>query len=96
MTVEANASIETHLHASKHAQDATSWRYVCNLLAHRLHLFLMQGIRDMSKIKALLQHNFNSLHIYCRLVGLGMAREQARHLAARIEKLYLYSKVLYR
>jgi hypothetical protein len=50
----------------------------------------------MIKIKALLQHSFNAVHIYCRLVGFGMAREQARHLAARIEKLYLYHKVLYR
>ena len=50
----------------------------------------------MTKIKALLQHNFNSLHIYCRLVGLGMARAHARYVAARIERLYLYSKVLYR
>jgi hypothetical protein len=50
----------------------------------------------MTKIKAILQHNFNSLHIYCRLVDFGMARAQARHLAARIEKLYLYSKVFYR
>ena len=50
----------------------------------------------MTKIKALLQHNFNSLHIYCLLVGLGMPRTQARHVAARIEKFYLYSKVLYR
>ena len=50
----------------------------------------------MTKIKALLQHNLNSLHIYCRLVGFGMAQAQARNLAARIEKLYLYYKVLYR
>jgi hypothetical protein len=50
----------------------------------------------MTKIKALLQHNLNSLHIYCRLVGFGMARAQARNLATRIEKLYLYYKVLYR
>jgi hypothetical protein len=49
----------------------------------------------MIKIKAILQHNLNSLHIYCRLVGFGMAREQARHLAARIEKFYLYYKTLY-
>lgn len=49
----------------------------------------------MTKIRAILQHNFNSLHIYCRLVGFGMAREQARHLAARIEKFYLYYKTLY-
>ena len=50
----------------------------------------------MTRIKTILQHNLNSLHIYCRLVHLGMARAQARHLAAKIERLYLYSKVLYR
>ena len=50
----------------------------------------------MTKIKAIFQHNFNSLHIYCRLVDFGMAREQARHFAARIEKFYLYTKILYR
>jgi hypothetical protein len=61
-----------------------------------LQKFLRKGIRMMTKIKALLQHNFNSLHIYCRLVGFGMAQAQARNLATRIEKLYLYYKVLYR
>ena len=50
----------------------------------------------MTKVKAILQHNLNSLHIYCRLVHIGVAREQARHLAAKIEKLYLYHKVLYK
>jgi len=48
----------------------------------------------MTRIKAILQHNLNSLHIYCRLVGFGVARVHARHLAARIEKLNLY-KALY-
>ena len=48
----------------------------------------------MIKIKAILQHNFNSLHLYCRLVHFGVARVQARHLAAKIEKLNLY-KALY-
>jgi len=65
------------------------------LLAHSLQLYFKKGIREMTKIKTLLQHNLNALHIYCRLVGLGMDRTQARHLAARIEKLYLYYKVLY-
>jgi hypothetical protein len=69
---------------------------ICPFLWHTVCSILRQGIRKMTKIKAILQHNFNSLHIYCRLLGLGMARAQARHLAARIEKLYLYSKVLYR
>jgi hypothetical protein len=48
----------------------------------------------MTPIKAILQHNFNSLHVYCRLVRAGMSREQARHLAAKIERLNLY-KLLY-
>jgi hypothetical protein len=49
----------------------------------------------MTKIRAILQHNLNSLHIYCRLVDFGMGKAQARHLAANIEKLYLYYKALY-
>jgi hypothetical protein len=48
----------------------------------------------MTKIKAILQHNLNSLHVYCRLVRVGVARGQARYLAAKIEKFNLY-KVLY-
>ena len=48
----------------------------------------------MTKIKAILQHNLNSLHIYCRLVHFGMDRGQARYLVAKIEKLNLY-KMLY-
>jgi hypothetical protein len=71
-------------------------------LAHSAHVpwhtvcTIKTGIREMTRIKTILQHNLNSLHIYCRLVHLGMARAQARHLAAKIERLYLYSKVLYR
>lgn len=49
----------------------------------------------MTRIKAILQHNLNSLHIYSRLVGFGMGKEHARHLAAKVEKLYLYYKALY-
>ena len=50
----------------------------------------------MTKIKAMLQHNLNSLHIYCRLVRFGVERDLARHLVTKIERLYLYYKVLYR
>ncbi len=63
-----------------------SWHAVCE--------YLEQVTREMTKIKAILQHNLNSLHIYCRLVDFGMARAQARYLVTKIDKLNLY-KVLY-
>jgi hypothetical protein len=65
-----------------------------NVPWHAACTILRQGIREMTKIRAILQHNLNSLHIYCRLVHFGMDRGQARYLVAKIEKLNLY-KMLY-
>jgi len=42
-----------------------------------------------------IQHHFNALHIYCRLVDLGLGTKQARIIASLYEAL-LTRHLLYR
>lgn len=45
------------------------------------------------EMKQLTQHNFNALHVYCRLVDLGLNRKAARRVGEIVDTL---TRVLYR
>jgi hypothetical protein len=44
---------------------------------------------NRTAIKARLQHLFNPLHVYCRLVGLRVNRKMARKLVGYYELAYV-------
>ena len=44
-------------------------------------------------MRSYLQHHLNVVHLYCRLVSLGLSRAKSRRIAARIEKNYFYKKL---
>ena len=45
-------------------------------------------------MRQFLTHNLNALHVYCRLVDLGIKREWAREVARVYEKMFAH-RLLY-
>ena len=44
------------------------------------------------KVRAWVQHHFNAIHIYCRLIDLGLDKRMARWIAKKIEPM---TKLMY-
>ena len=50
----------------------------------------MSYVATMREMKKLTHHNLNVLHIYCRLVDMGVKKLTARRICCFVEKTRLY------